>query len=366
MYTSIGAAAVNLLAHWTNYVSGPSVFSVQSGGGRLTGSCLRCAVSTGSNYSYISKTLDAQQTWGLVFALRVSALPAAGPIQLAAFTDAGTYQLQLLLNTDGTLQVNRGGGVGGGGAAGGTALTGGVSSVPLAVGEYADFELKVKIDPSAGTVELRKNAVAIIGPLTSQNTRATSNSTANGFLIGFPGNPSSTATLTGNIDWDDIILWDDQTTDANGFSDIHDFIGDCGLTWLLPTGAGTTTQFTPLTGSNFSEVNEATPDGDSSYVESSTIGQIDTYQMADLAASIATVKSVAACSFSRKTDVGSRGMKTEIRAGGGNTANAAEIALGNSYLYAWQQWGQNPNNGSAINWTPTTVNSVEAGQTVSS
>jgi hypothetical protein len=185
--------------------------------------------------------------------------------------------------------------------------------------------------------------------------------------VGYGINGGSETFTTGNLaDLDDVIVYDGQANDANGNADITGPIGDCGLAWLLPAGAGTTTQFTPDTGSNYARVNEATPDGDTSYVGSSTVGNIDTYALADLPGTVTTVKGVASVHYAKKTDVGARGMKAELRSGGGNSAHATEIAPGTSYQYYFSNWGRNPNNGTPADWTPAAVNALEVGQQVSS
>ncbi len=348
MYTSVGTSNVNLLAWWTS-VGSSSTWSVSATNGRTGGSSLRCVHS---GYDFLQKTLDAQSTWGVALAFRTTTLPtAAAGIVVASFIDGTTTQVDFRVISTGQIVITRNG----------TVL--GTSTNSILTNAYYFMEMKVLINSSTGTAELRVNGVAWIGPLTSQNTQATGNASANVVSLSTSTNVNTSAFTA---DYDDVVFWDGQTTDANGFSDIHDFIGDCGLVWLLPTGAGSTTQFTPLTGSNWSEVNEATPDGDTSYVEDSTVGQLDTYAMADLAGTAVTVKSLACVSYARKTDVGSRGMKTELRSASANASHATEISLGNSYIYNFQNWGQDPNNGSATNWTPTSVNAVEAGQTVSS
>jgi hypothetical protein len=356
IYTSAGTSMANILAHWTSWntnLSGaPSTtrWSVSAGNGRTTGSCLRLAPNS-NEWFYLTKTLDARQTWGIAFAYKTSILPnSTNTPALVIIFDGTSNQVDLRLNADGTLSITRNG----------TVL--GTSTRSITTNTWNHFELKVKIDPSTGTAELRVNGVAWIGPLTGLNTRATANSTANVIAI---GNASQYGTAP-NADYDDIIVWDTQTTDANGFTDISDFIGDCGLSWLLPTGAGTTTQFTPDTGSNYARVNEATPDGDTSYVSSSTVGNIDTYAMADLGGTVSGVKSVASILYARKDDVGSRGIKAELRSNSGNTVHTTELSLSNSYLYYFSNWGQNPNNGSPTNWTVAAVNALEAGQIVSS
>lgn len=342
MYTVAGTSQANILAHWTSS-SAISTWSVSAGSGRASGSALAC---TSPGDGRLLRTLGPQQTWGVAFAFKTVLANTSVPT-IAGFLDASTSQMEVRINPDMTLSVTRGG----------TVL--GTSSLALATNSYAHIEFKVKIDPTVGTYEVRVNGVTQITG-TSANTRASSNSTANQVFIG----PS--IGTSGTLLFDDVIFWDGQATDANGFADIHDFIGDCGLAWLLPTGAGTTTQFTPDTGSNYARVNEATPDGDTSYAESATVSNIDTYATADLAGTITSVKSVAVAHYAKKTDVGSRGMKAELRSAGANAAHATEIALGNSYQYYLSVFGQDPNNGSAANWTPTSVNALEIGQQVSS
>jgi len=354
IYGAVGASNVNLLALWTGFGGSQAgqTWSVQASGGRLTGnSSLRLATPGSNLTSTLTKTLDNQATWGIAFAFKTAALPSVA-VALVAWQEGGTTQVDLRHNLDGTLQVTRNG----------TVLA--TSSNALAAGSYYHIEFKTKIDPSAGTYEVRVNGSSTgwIAPATGQNTRATSNSWANVLAIG-----KGTGTNGGvNFDFDDLIVWDAQTTDANGFTDISDFIGDCGLLWLLPSAAGTTTQFTPDSGSNYARVNEATPDGDTSYVGSNTVGQIDTYSLGDLPLTATAVKTVAQVHYVRKDDLGPRGIKAELRSSGGNAAHATEAALGTSYIYTFSNWGRNPNNGSPIAWTPAAVNTLEAGQQISS
>lgn len=344
IYTSVGTSNANLLAHWTSTIGG--TWTVSAGNGRTTGSCLRVVLSGPST---LSKTLDARATWGIAFAFRLSSL-GTNNNSIVSFIDASNVQVDLRQNSDGTLSVTRNGTV--------LATT---ATAALSINTWTHIELKVTIDPSAGTVSLYINSVLAIN-LTGQNTRATANSTANVVALGTTTSPA----VGSNWDYDDVIVYDSQSTDANGFTDIVGPIGDCGLVWLLPTGAGTTTQWTPDSGSNYARVNEATPDGDTSAVDDGTVGHIDTYAMADLAGTATAVKSMAAVHYAKKTDVSSRGMKSELRSAGANAAHATEIALGNSYQYFFSSWGQNPNNGSPTNWTTSSVNALEAGQNVSS
>lgn len=347
VYTALGTSNVNVLALWTTLVASNGALTVQTGGGRLTGSCLRFSANgNGSATVYLTKSLDAQATWGCAFALKINNVLPSTTAVLAAFNDGATSQVDLRLNADGSLSVTRGGTVLGSTAAG---LVG--------VGAWVHLEFKALIHPSAGTAQVWVAGVSKLS-LTSQNTRASANSSANIWAAGLI---SGTWGPTLSADVDDAIVYDGQATDAAGNADITGPIGDCGLSWLLPTGAGTTTQFTPDTGSNYARVNEATPDL-TSYVESSTVGQKDTYALADLAAGSSAVKSVAVLHYARKTDVGSRQMGAVIRSGGTDYTHATGVDLSDSYAYSFRNWGSNPNGGTA--WTATAVNALEIGQIV--
>lgn len=355
MYASAGTSSANLLALWTSQPNSgaDAVISVSAGNGRTSGSALLFAAAATNRWSNLQKTLDSQPTWGAAFAIKLPALPATGstPV-IAVLADSGTTQVDLRLNSDGSLTATRNG----------TSL-GNTGSGTVSPGVWTHFEFKATIHPTAGTIYVAVNGVQKLS-LTTQNTRNTANSSANQVTIGLGS--SLGAGISGNVFFDDIIIYDGQTTDANGLADITGPIGDCGLYWIEPSGAGTTTQWTPDTGSNYARVNEATPDGDTSYVADATVGDMDTYALTDLPISVASVKSVAQLHYARKDDVGSRAIQAALRSGGGNTAHATAQSLGNSYLYYFSNWGQNPNNGAATNWTVAAINALEAGQKVNS
>jgi hypothetical protein len=166
------------------------------------------------------------------------------------------------------------------------------------------------------------------------------------------------------VDFDDFVVWDLTATDANGNNDIHDWIGDCSVTWLLPNGAGTTTQFTPDSGSNYLRVSDTTPDGDTSYVDSSTVGVTDTYTLADISSSVSSIKSLAVVHLGRKTDTGSRAIQAVIRTQTTNYVHPNAIYLSDNYSYSFSPYGSNPN--TAVAWSVPDVNALEAGQKINS
>jgi hypothetical protein len=340
-------ATANIISNWDT-INDSTHWTVSATNGRNGGSCLRWAAS--SSFSLLMKSFTAQQTWGIAFGLRVSGAPTAG-CGICALYDSGSIQVELALKSDLTLVVTRGNN--------GTVL--GTSSSALTLNTYYHIEWKVKIDPTVGTLELRINEVAKIGPLTSLNTRNTSNSFSNSIALGYSG--SYNAGGFGNVDFDDIIIWDTVTTDAQGNTDIHDFIGDYAIAVLMPTGVGNSSDFTADSGTNYARVNETTP-VTSSYVESLTTGQIDTYSMSDLPAGALTPKNVGIFHYIEKTDVGPKQAGAVLRTNSTNYINTNGIDLSNSFQYVQRFWGTNPDTAAA--WTVTQVNALEAGQTVNS
>jgi len=100
---------------------------------------------------------------------------------------------------------------------------------------------------------------------------------------------------------DDLVLV--TGTEAAPFNTLF---GDWAVRTLWVNGAGSSTQFTPLSGTNWSNVDETYPDDDTTYVESATVGQRDLYAMTDLPASVVSVLGVQATPTIRKNDAGTR------------------------------------------------------------
>jgi hypothetical protein len=345
MYQNVGTSNSNILTHWTN-ISG--TWTVNANTSRTSGSSLRV---TNAN-SALFKTLDAQPTWGMALALRMTAgvlvFNFNNPVDVIQFLDVSTAQLGLRIESNtGLFYIH----------SNGTTLTSKVGP-GLTPGAWVHLEIKGTIHPTAGTVQLWINGVQTIN-LTNVNTRGTANSSANQISINLNNNGTQT------WDVDDIIVYDGQATDPNGYSALTGPVGDCGLAWILPTGDGALAQFARSTGTTgYNLVNDVTPDGDTSYVESSTVGQIDTYTMADLPATATGVKGVALCHLARKNDVGSRQLGALIRSGGTNYIHPTGVDLGNTYLMSFRNYDSNPSGGVA--WVPAAVNALEAGQRVNS
>lgn len=317
-----------LTTRYSSVASGTGDLSVNSG---RTGSCL-----TFSNAdvlaTHVGMTSLFANTATVVIGCAVKpATLAVG--QFLQLTDAGSEQVSLWLDGAGHVVVKNNG----------TTLY--TSTVGLEAGFWNYVELKATIHPSAGSVTLHIGG-SVDGSVSSVNTRGTANSYMNGFLV---GNFSAAYTIS----VDDLYLLD--TTGAVN----NDFLGCVRVETLNPTGAGTTTQFTPNgAGTNYGCVNEGAWDDDTTYVSDATPGDIDTYATSDLSSAGLTIYGVQIAHRSRKDDVTTRSIAACIRSGGTNYFGTT-IPLTQTWTPYFEIHENDPHTSSP--WTGTNVNAMEIG-----
>jgi len=189
------------------------------------------------------------------FAFRTSALRSAG---ILIFRNDASNLVTLSLTSVGRLAVVRGDYNSG-------ALLG-TSIDNLLINVYYYIEVKIVSHSTAGSVVVRVNGVEWLN-LTDQNTTSTSVNS-----IGWFYNPSGFQAFT--VDIDDIYVLDTSGTNNN-------FLGDTRVQYLAPSGAGIRTNFTPLSSTNWSNVDDATPN-DNDYNSSSVVGATDLFAMPDI------------------------------------------------------------------------------------
>jgi hypothetical protein len=306
--------------------------------GRFAGGFLR-SNPAGSNTNYMIKMLPASATWVIGFAFRPNSLPS-GNVQFCALWDTGAAsQCELKLNGDGTISMTRNN----------TALTGGTSTLGISAGSWFYLEWKITIANAiaANSCKVRVNGVDFINVATGQDTQNSANASANLIALGTMSGVAQAA-----LDFDDLYALDGSGTVNN------DFLGDVRVEALYPGGAGTTTQWTPSAGGNYACVDDVTPNDDTDYVSSSTVGQKDTYVMSNLTGNAAAIAGIQSDLLHRKDDAGSRTVAAVIRSGGADYDGTAASVLDN-YFYASEIRETDPATGTA--WTITGVNAMEAG-----
>lgn len=283
----------------------------------------------------LMKQIDSQQTWVVGYALKYTGISGTAPAHLI-IRDNGTNQVYLSL-VNGYLYLYNGSG---------TVL--GTSTTLLQAGVWYHAELKVKIDNTTGTYELRLNEVTQFSG-TSADTQNSANATAN--QIYFQGSNNDNSSHSFVID--DVVVCDG----TGGVND--DFRGDCRVESLYPNGNGNSSVLVGSDGNstdNYLLVDDTTPN-DADYVESSTPGDKDTYAYTNLTSASGTVHGVQMAPRAAKTDAGTRSIVSVAR------LSATEVDGPVQTLSTTPTWyfdirQTKPGGGS---WTVSDVNSAEFG-----
>ncbi len=209
-------------------------------------------------------------------------------------------------------------------------------------GVWNYIEVKWTVDDTVGVVVVRVNGVEVLN-LTSQDTKNSTNAYC--ACIGVSCDVSQHT-------FDDMYICDTSGSVNN------DFLGDCKVVEVVPTGAGNYTQWTPSAGSNWQNVDDSNPNGDTDYNSDSTIGNKDTYDCAALGVT-GTVYGIQHVAQMRKDDAGSRSVRLIERVSA-TDYNGSDIALSDSYVSYARLFETNPNTG--VLWTVSGVDAAEPGQ----
>lgn len=295
------------------------------------------AVSGGSDGGY-GKTLDAAQTQ--VFMGAAFRAPAIGGNYVPVFwvRDTSTNVIhELVVAGDGTLIVLRNG------------SQIGQTTRAIAVGVWNHIAWRLTNSTSAGIIEVRVNDVGWLS-MAGQNTRQTGGGDFKSYGLGSP----FTFRYYDEAHFDDFYILNASGTVNNTW------IGDARVDVLRPTGPGALAQLTPTpAGANWQNVDEAATDL-ADYVQSTAVGQRDTYAYADLPAmATPSILGVQATSIARKTDAGAANIKHVVRIGTTNFPDATGqplLQLANAHLTLWER---NPNG--SVAWTESAVNNAEFG-----
>ena len=207
------------------------------------------------------------------------------------------------------------------------------------------LEIKVTFSVTSGAVVVRLDeeivlsASGVTAPTGSGDTKPT--------IIMFGGGYRLYYMLT-----DDVYIADDQGSINN------DFLGDIGIRRLDPTSNGTNNDFTPLAGDNFAAVNQDDPDGDTTYVESSTVDHYDLYVIDDAPTGMATINALQVVSTGKSDDGNPKGGRNMVLSSA-TEGLGPTYALTSSYVPYLSIHETDPNGGAA--WTEAGVNAAEIG-----
>lgn len=321
-------ATADLLKKWTS----------QNGSGSITANGLYATNAWGHSNTndYIEKLIDSQATWIVGVRFKVA----------SAATDS--YPIRIFDDTTEHVRVKLNGGLNTFSIQRGDTTTLGTGSYSYVAGSWVYLELKTTIHDSTGVAVLKINGSTTDINLSGVDTRNGANSTANRLRV--MGNANV------NNQWyiNDLYMCDTQGSTNN------DFLGDVRVEGIFANGNGTTSQLVGQDANstdNYLNIDESAPDDDTTYNESGTVGQKDTYNYASLVTTSGTVYGVQVLPYARKTDAGARSICSVARLSG-NESDSANSALGSSYVYLPDIRETKPGGGS---WSISDINNAEFG-----
>lgn len=210
------------------------------------------------------------------------------------------------------------------------------------------LEIGFAISTTGGSLIVRINGANVL--TYTGKTQNGPNAWLNGFYIGARDFVTTA--------FDDLYICD--TVQQAGAHPFNTFLGDRRIYTLLPTGPGDRTEWSPLSGTNYSQV--AVNGDDAGYNFNSTVGAEDLFNMADLPSSVTEVLAVQVTGRYKKLDAASHTLTQRIKSGGVDAPGVgflAPYALSTSYVYYSDVFPLDPSTNAA--WTLNAVNAIQVG-----
>ena len=331
-----------------------------------TGYCVSMPVTNANYYYQLQAVITASAHVFLGAAVKTgiaSGQNYSPPFHMLLGDSGATCHLYLVASTLGSLQLWRGDGrtIATSGAPytaygpNGTMLASTANGVIDAGWHY--IELGATIDSSTGTATVCMDGATVL--------TFTGNTRNGGTLVNIDTIMQASA---GFLDVHDLvnvgigsIIMDDLYIANSAGSVNNTLLGDVRVQTLAPTGAGSSTGLTPTgSSSNYANVNEV-PDSTATYNASSVSGTRDTYAMADLVSTSASVFGVQQTSVMFKSDAGAATMKAAQKSGATVSYGATRTLSTSPMLYR-DMFEINPATSAA--YTTSEVNALEAGAEV--
>lgn len=320
----------SMALRWTGYYGnntasgGTSPAAARSSGQGLL-------ITRGGNDGGVYKSFGANYVSGLLgFAWQSSTAPTNRTI--ATIFDGTTEQISLRTNASSVPTITRNG----------TVLATG--STVLSAGAWYYFELKFTINNTTGVVELKLNGASEIASTGSLNTRNTANTQWNGVGCYVSG--------SGNSYFDDLYVLNTATGTNT------DFLGPIQVVARYPSANGNYAQWTPNGGTNMGSVSEPYQDGNTSFNQSSTANQIDTFEMQNLPAAAGSVYALAHHLVAAQDGGAARTIRPKYRISSTDYSGAS-VNTGASYQMHTEYKDASPATSSP--WTVSEVNGMETG-----
>jgi len=305
-------------------MSGPA--SIQTTLGRRGGPCMQ----SGNGTMWSRAFIPGDNTSVVGMAMNFPVASAADMIRW--YDSGGNEQYHIGLNSNRTLYAGKP-----------FSAVDATSTLLLTVGGYNYIETKVLIADSGGTIEVRVNGVVYIA--------ATGLDTKQSGTAGW----SRIDVISGSFP---TLMHDMYVLDGVGAAPWNNFLGDCRVDVRAVTAAGATTGWTPSTGANWQNVDDATPNGDTDYNSVTASGPTDTFVVQDAPVVGATIYGVQTVISNKKMDAGACTIASVIRHSGTDNVGA-NFNPSTAYTMALQAYQTNP--GTGVAWTEAGFNAAEFG-----
>lgn len=303
--------------------------------------------NSGGSSAYVGLIFDAQQTWVMGAAVRLtspatSGAPGSSDSRIFSLKSSGGLVFELH-GSGNALYVARNG----------TQV--GSTGTTLSTSQFYFIEFKVTVHPTAGSYEVRVNGTTYLSG-SAVNTSGQGGTTADSIEWGAQGSGG------GGVFWSFEYWWDDMyIADGTGSgTTIRDFVGECRPYELLPNANGTFSDWAQTGGtggSPFTAVNEVPQNGDTSYLASGTINARTTLRYPSVPAG--TVKAVILAPWIRKDDANSHSVGARVYRGGIESTSSQVARPSASYTMQEIVMETDPQDGSA--WSVSKVNAAEIG-----
>ena len=308
------------------YVQEPGNLSF--GTGRFSGSrCVTFNYSSGNNF--ISRVMASTNTASIGMSIYVNAgIGGSYPRSLAAFYDStnATPLVRLEAVGGGALQLT-------------TAVGTVAAGYGLYPGNWAYVEL-IYTGGTSGSTSLYINGALICTQSGNMTTTQVGNAIIGSKYAG--GNSEA-----GSVSFSDLYIANDAASRGDRRVQIQVPAANSSVTW------------TPLSGSNYANVNELPVDGDTSYVTSSTAGNQDLYTVGALPGAATSISAVQIRTCMKKTDASAH-LAASVISSAGTVSVGASQSLSSNYSFGTDIYLTDPHTSAA--WTSSAVNALLIGQ----
>ncbi len=324
-----------LTKKWT---TGPSASAITTAGRHGNGF---------SSNTLLVKTLDPQSVWTAGFAIKGLSLANVSSIyRLQALNITGVLLtfVEVVFNNDSTFSLRIGGNV--------VAVT-----PPYDISGFHFVECATTLTGTAtitasSTIRINTETVAVgagsVGHAVSEIASGGAKANVHAFSAFFGG------TI------DDLYI-----TDGNGSVNTG-YLGDVKIQCIYPNGDNTV-QWTAVgssTATHYVNINEHSPDGDTSYVYSTATGSMELFDWEDIASFSGTIKGVQYSVYARKDEEGARVINLLEGTTGTNTltnavTSKADLYLNDDYDYHHLALDTSPTTGTG--WTVAGFNADRFG-----